>query len=161
MKRVGDVFSVLFDEGLMKKAKSYSTLFSCWRDLMEKNNIPAAADHSWVKDLKRNVVWIEVDHPGWKQIIQTKQSKLLYDFRYRFPDMNICGLSILLCKNGSAENGRTADTAEISHNDETEKSPVLVEVNEIQSSAYDSIKDEKLKKILMQLEKRINERSGG
>jgi hypothetical protein len=101
MKRVGDILSVIFDEGLMKKAKSYSSLFSCWKDLTEKNGIAAAADHSWIKSMDRGLVWIEVDHPGWKQILQTKESKLLSDFRYRFPETDISGISIVLCRPGS------------------------------------------------------------
>jgi hypothetical protein len=100
MKRVGDVISKLFDEGMMKKAESYSTLFSCWKDLTEKNNIAAAADHSWIQSMERGLVRIEVDHPGWKQILQTKEGKLLSDFRRRFPEMNISGLAIMLCKPG-------------------------------------------------------------
>jgi hypothetical protein len=98
MRRVGDVLSAIFDEDLMKKARGYSAFFSCWKDLTEKNGIAAAADHSWVTSLERGLVWIEVDHPGWKQILQTKESKLLSDFRLRFPEMDISGISIMLCR---------------------------------------------------------------
>jgi len=96
MKRIGDVLSTIFDEKLMKKADGYSAFFSCWKDLTAKNGITAAADHSWIKSLDRGLVWVEVDHPGWKQILQTKESKLLSDFRYRFPEMDISGISIVL-----------------------------------------------------------------
>ena len=98
MKRVGDIFSALFDEGQMKKADSYSSLFSCWKDLTEKNGIAAAAAHSRIKSLDKGLVWIEVDHPGWKQILQTKGSKLLSDFHYRFPELEISGISIILAR---------------------------------------------------------------
>jgi len=98
MRRVGDVLSAIFDEDLLQKAKGYSSLFSCWKDLTEKNGIAAAADHSCIKSLERGLVWIEVDHPGWKQILQTKESKLLSDFRYRFPEMDISGISIMLSR---------------------------------------------------------------
>jgi hypothetical protein len=95
MKRVGDVISAIFDEALVKKAKGYSAFFSCWKDLTEKNGIAAAADHTCIKSLERGLVWIEVDHPGGKQILQTKESKLLSDFRYRFPEIEISGISII------------------------------------------------------------------
>jgi predicted nucleic acid-binding Zn ribbon protein len=98
MKRVGDVLSAIFDENLLKKAKGYSAFFSCWKDLTEKNGIAAAADHTWIKSLERGLVWIEVDHPGWKQILQTKESKLLSDLRCRFPEMDISGISIMLSR---------------------------------------------------------------
>jgi hypothetical protein len=98
MKRVGDVLSAIFDENFKKRAEGYSDLFSCWKDITEKNGIAAAADHTWIKSLERGLVWIEVDHPGWKQILQTKESKLLSDFRYRFPEMDISGISIMLSR---------------------------------------------------------------
>jgi hypothetical protein len=101
MRRVGDVLSAIFDNGLMEKAQEYSAFFSCWKDLAEKNGIAAASDHSWIKSLERGLVWIEVDHPGWKQILQTKESKLLSDFRRRFPEMDISGISIMLCRPGT------------------------------------------------------------
>jgi hypothetical protein len=101
MKRVGDLLSAIFDEKTLKKADGYSAFFSCWKDLVEKNGIAAASAHTWIKSLDKGLVWIEVDHPGWKQILQTKESKLLSDFRYRFPDLDISGISIVLCKHGS------------------------------------------------------------
>lgn len=100
MRSAGEVLSTLFDEGFLREAQSYSDLFTCWRDITEKNGIPFAADHSWIKTMERGLVWIEVDHPGWKQILQTKESKLLSDFRRRFPEMDISGLSLSLGKPG-------------------------------------------------------------
>ena len=96
MRSVGDVLSVIFDRDFMEKAEGYSAFFSSWKDITEKNGIAAAADHSWIKSHDKGLVWIEVDHPGWKQILLTKKSKLLYDFRYRFPELDISGISIVL-----------------------------------------------------------------
>jgi predicted nucleic acid-binding Zn ribbon protein len=96
MKTAGDILSALFDERMMKKAQGYSRLFDSWTDITQKNGIAAAADHSRIKELDKGILLIETDHPGWKQIIQTKQSKLLNDFRRRFPDMNISGISLML-----------------------------------------------------------------
>jgi len=96
MKTAGSILSALFDERFVKKAQGYSKLFNSWTDITEKNGIAAAADHSRVKDLDRDILLIEVDHPGWKQILQTKQSKLLNDFRYRFPGLGISGIALIL-----------------------------------------------------------------
>jgi len=101
MKRVGDLISNIFDEKFLEKTRGYSAFFDCWEDLMEKNGIARAVGHSWIKSVEKGLVWIEVDHPGWKQILQTKESKLLHDFKYRFPNMGISGISIVLCKAGS------------------------------------------------------------
>ena len=101
MKRVGELFSAIIDnlaltETQKQQADSYSRLLSEWEDLMVKNGIAAAAAHSRITRLDKGIAWIEVDHPGWKQILHTKESKLLYDFNYRFPDLGISGISILL-----------------------------------------------------------------
>jgi predicted nucleic acid-binding Zn ribbon protein len=100
MKRAGEVLSAIFDERLMKKARSYSGLFAFWTEAVQKNGIAAAADHSRIKELDRGILLIEADHPGWKQILQTKQSRLLNDFRRRFPELEISGISLLLSRNG-------------------------------------------------------------
>jgi predicted nucleic acid-binding Zn ribbon protein len=98
MKTAGDILSTLFDQGFAQKAKGYSNFFDSWADITEKNGIAAAADHSRIKELEKGIVYIEMDHPGWKQILQTKQTKLLNDFRYRFPDLDITGISLMLSK---------------------------------------------------------------
>jgi len=98
MKTAGNVLSAFFDEGFMKKAKSYSKLFDSWADITAKNGIAAAADHSRIKDLDRGILLVEMDHPGWKQILQTKQSNLLNDFCIRFPELEISAISLMLGK---------------------------------------------------------------
>jgi len=98
MKTAGDILSALFDEQFMKKAQNYSRFFDSWKDITAKNGIAAAADHSRIKDLDRGLLLIEMDHPGWKQILQTKQNKLLNDFRIRFPELDISGISLILGK---------------------------------------------------------------
>ena len=154
MKRAGDIISALFDEGFMERAGRYSALFSCWKDLTEKNGIAYAADHSWIKSMEKGMVWIEVDHPGWKQVLQTKQSKLLSDFCRRFPDMNISGISISLCRPGArpwqAEEQNEADGQNLPEPDNTPPAE-----NSASSSGYDDIKDNALKEALKRLEKNV------
>jgi len=154
MKRVGDVLSAIFDEDMMQKARGYSALFSCWKDLTEKNGIAAAADHSWITSLDRGLVWIEVDHPGWKQILQTKESKLLSDFRYRFPDMDISGLSIMLSRTGARPESANAEY--VAEPALPEKYPLPAPPETIPAAeGYNAIKDNALKEVLMRLEKSI------
>jgi hypothetical protein len=154
MRRVGDVLSTIFDEDLMKKAQGYSAFFSCWKDLTEKNGIAAAVDHSMIKSLERGLVWIEVDHPGWKQILQTKESKLLSDFRRRFPEMEISGISIMLCRPEIRPGNTDGDTA--SESAAPTKYPLPPAPNPIAEAAgYDAIKEGALKDALIRLEHSI------
>ncbi|GHU79470.1 hypothetical protein FACS189462_5130 [Spirochaetia bacterium] len=98
MKRAGELLSAFFDEGLIKKAQGYSNLFSAWQKITAKCGIPAAADHSRIRELERCVLLVEADHPGWVQLLQTKQQKLLSDAQRRFPDLTITGISFMLSR---------------------------------------------------------------
>jgi hypothetical protein len=151
----GELLSALFDERLMKKAKGYSKLFDCWADITQKNGIAAAADHSRIKELYRGILLIETDHPGWKQIIQTKQSQLLNDFRRRFPDMDISGISLIL--------GRNDPHRELSREPSAENSgpQPREEPEEPFKPGYEEIKDEAFKESLRRLEQSITERENG
>jgi hypothetical protein len=159
MKTAGDILSALFDERFMKKAQSYSKFFDSWKDITAKNGITAAADHSRIKDLDRGILLIETDHPGWKQILQTKQTKLLNDFRTRFPELDISGISLML---GSAkpQEETPVSTAAAEKTAATEK-PFAAEpentavIEEPAPKGLDAIKDEELKEILKNLGQNI------
>jgi hypothetical protein len=158
MKRIGDLISTIFDEKFIEKTKGYSTLFDCWEDLMLKNGIARAVGHSWIKNVEKGLVWIEVDHPGWKQILQTKESKLLHDFRYRFPDMGISGISIVLCKPGAnKEQIEVINEKGKVKREEKKASSAAIPAIETSDTQYSEIKDEALRALLDRLEKRIAE----
>jgi hypothetical protein len=163
MKRAGDVLSVLFDEGLMKKAQGYSKLFSCWKELAERHGIAAAAAHSRITGLDRGILWVEVDHPGWKQILQTKESRLLNDLRRRFPDLDISGISIFLGKGVPAQEAPAEDESVESEailppgEDSTPDSDMPLP-SETSENGYNAIKDEEFKKTLKRLEQSISEK---
>jgi hypothetical protein len=157
MKTAGDILSALFDEQFMKKAQRYSKFFDSWKDITAKNGIAAAADHSRIKDLDRGILLIEMDHPGWKQILQTKQSKLLNDFRIRFPEMDISGISLILGKSepdNEPQETDPLDTApqEIAQETETaEEPPVPTVISQPTITGLDAIKDEEFRESLKKL----------
>jgi hypothetical protein len=157
MKRVGDVLSALFDEGLMKKAQGYSRLFSCWKELAQWHGIAAAADHSRITELDRGVLWVEVDHPGWKQILQTKESRLLDDLRRRFPDLDIAGISIVLSRGGPlpAAEAEVGDESAGSAETAGEALPPDSDSAPPGEAGYAAIKDASFKESLRRLEKSI------
>jgi len=152
MKTAGDILSVLFDERFMNKAQGYSKLFDSWTDITAKNEIAAAAAHSRIKDMDRGILLVETDHPGWKQIIQTKQAKLLNDFRRRFPDLGISGISLMLAKpEPQTADEPTPQQEEVCDIEETYIKPT----EEISAKGYDAIKDEDFKESLKRLGKNI------
>ena len=160
MKTAGDILSALFDERFMEKAQSYSKFFDSWKDITAKNGIAAAADHSRIKDLDRGILQIEMDHPGWKQILQTKQSKLLNDFRIRFPEMEISAISLILGKS-EPDPEPQAPTPSATATAEASVAAVAEPVEAVEASeaaeeptavtGLDAIKDEEFKETLKKL----------
>jgi hypothetical protein len=155
MKRAGDIFSALFDEAMMAKADGYSSFHSCWKDLVEKNGIATAASHTRIKSLEKGLVWIEVDHPGWKQDLQTKESKLLSDFRRRFPELDISGIAIVLSRPGSQPEPQGKNTSVREESPPPYQPAPDVSATGSDDTGYDEIKDPALKDILMRLEQHI------
>ena len=165
MKTAGEILSALFDERFMNKAQGYSKFYDSWADITAKNGIAAAAAHSRIKDLDKGIVLIEMDHPGWKQILQTKQSKFLKDFRIRFPELNISGIFLTL---GSSEPDEEPEgiKQEVSQTAEKNETPSLsVSSCHCESSCenttakgLDAVKDEEFKETLKSLGKTIADR---
>jgi hypothetical protein len=94
MKKAGDLLAAFLDERLMETARGYTDLFSSWKSLAGDK----IASHSRIKDLERSILLVEADHPGWVQILQTKQRELLAAVRCRFPDLSIAGISFCLSR---------------------------------------------------------------
>jgi hypothetical protein len=164
--RVGELLGLILDEKMMNKAHEYSGIMKAWEALVKKHGIAAAAAHSRIVDLCKNVLFIDADHPGWIQILQTKEHKLLGDLQAAFPDLGISGIAFKLSKKppDGAENGGEADEAEAP---ESGTAPAAAAVSAPVAAAepdngetdeafvYDQIKDEGLKEALKSLERSI------
>jgi predicted nucleic acid-binding Zn ribbon protein len=100
MKKIGDFLSVFFDEKTLEKAKGYNKLFSLssWETLTGKCGLAAAVSHAHIVSIEHNIVCVEADHPGWIQLLQTKQSELLNGIQELLPEMDIRGISFMLAR---------------------------------------------------------------
>jgi predicted nucleic acid-binding Zn ribbon protein len=98
MKKAGDILALILNDKILKKSQGYSELFLSWELLTEESNIAAAANHSRIKELEGSVLLIEADHPGWVQILKTKQKDLLEKIHRRFPQFSITAISVRLSR---------------------------------------------------------------
>jgi len=107
MKKASEIISTLFKEHFgdefMENAKLTSGLFSSWAQLVAEvwqipfnEELPAIVSHSRIRELERGVLLIEADHPGWIQILQTKQEELLFAVQRKFPELEIRAITIKL-----------------------------------------------------------------
>ena len=110
MKKAGDIISNLFrdrfGEDFMETARSSAELFTSWEGIVcevwsrkanqTPDDIPAAAVHSRIRELERGLLLVEADHPGWIQILQTKQADLLKAVKRHCPGQDIRGMAFTL-----------------------------------------------------------------
>jgi hypothetical protein len=112
MRKAGDIISGLFKqrfgEDFVENARLSSELFNSWEKTVcqvwprgedqKDEDIPAAAVHSRIRELERGVLFVEADHPGWIQILQTRQAELLLAVQRRCPKLNIRGIAFRLSR---------------------------------------------------------------
>lgn len=157
------MLSALFDERLMKKAQGYSALFSYWEEITLKQGLAAAASHSRVVELERFVLLVEADHPGWIQLLQTKQRELLGAVQRRFPELTITGISFRLSREPLGE-GLPAEPEKPEAPDRghvSQAEPPGTAPEEEPGDIYARIDDEDFKATLKRLEQEIGKKSKG
>jgi predicted nucleic acid-binding Zn ribbon protein len=114
MRKAGEVVSALFQERFgpefMESARLSAGLFSSWDEIVAEvwplpgesdpgfKDLPAAAAHSRIRELERGVLLVEADHPGWVQILLTKQKELLLAVQRRNPELSIRGIAFRLSR---------------------------------------------------------------
>ncbi len=155
MKKAGDLLQNFLDENIMKKAKEYSGLFSSWKAIAGDQ----CAAHSRISDLKGTVLIVEADHPGWIQILQTRQANLLKSIQRKYSDLTITGISFRLTK----EPDQSEDEI-VQKSKEEAETVFLVEEEYSQEQVktvnlYDNIHDEDFKESLKRLEESIKTKS--
>ncbi|MDR1985580.1 MAG: DUF721 domain-containing protein [Treponema sp.] len=156
MKKAGELLSFFFDEKTLDKAQGYADLFASWASVVKAHRIPAAVDHSRIVELERHVLLVEADHPGWIQLLQTKQRELLRALQSRFPD--ITGISFRLSRKPGPVVQR--EVPEYPLEPEPGSGSAIKEtLQERESSLYDTFEDTELKETLKQLQQGIMARN--
>ena len=98
MKKAGDILAAFLDKETLKDAEQMGKLFSptVWQDILASCNLSQGLSHCRIAELEKTVLLIEADHPGWIQLLQTKQTELLNAARRRFPEITFTGISFRL-----------------------------------------------------------------
>ena len=177
MKSIGDLLALVLDKEIQTKLTGQAKLKSDWGMIVEKVyaknwniitkyedkdgyrneilerdriNIQKAAGHSRPVYIKNKVLFVEVDHQGWIQILQTMQKRIMEIINKEYSNLSIKSIAFLLVNDVKV----TVPSDENIRN-ETEAKEYETE-GKMNKESYKNIKDEKLKNILMRLENRIN-----
>jgi predicted nucleic acid-binding Zn ribbon protein len=94
MVKIGELLNQALGQGLIEQAQKYHSLFSSWAELAGQR----LAAHSRIVELEHAVLLVEADHPGWVQLLQIEQSKILERAQKKFPQLDIKGIAFKLSK---------------------------------------------------------------
>ena len=107
MRKAGDIISEIFRDrfgpGFLETARQGSGLFSSWSQIVTEawprsEDVPAVAAHSKIREFERGLLIVEADHPGWIQILQTKQAALLSAAQRKYPELDIRSIAFRLSR---------------------------------------------------------------
>ena len=106
MRKAGDIIAEMlenqFGPEFAEDARSSARLFSSWNlvvtEVWSPEEKPAVAVHSRIKELEKGVLLVEADHPGWVQILQTRQAELLSAIQLKNPQKDIRAISFMLSR---------------------------------------------------------------
>ena len=91
MKKAGDLLKEFFDN-LGISAEKAENIYSSWKEIAGKE----IGDNSGVVNIKKGIIIVEVDHPGWIQIINLKKEQILTKINKKFPEKEIKEIKVIL-----------------------------------------------------------------
>jgi hypothetical protein len=150
MKRAGELLAAFFDQQTSGAAREYSALFSSWRSIVGDDKLAA---HSRIRELERSVLLVEADHPGWIQILQTREKDLLDALRRRFPEQHLTGISFRLSREPPPLPDKPLPAARDKSAGEAVHEPPAADP--ATEALYDKIGDEHFRETLKRLEENI------
>jgi len=97
VRKASDLLGSLLAPDVAAKADGWSRFFSFWTKAAGEN----LAAHSRPVDVRNGIVYVEATHPGWIQLLQMEQNRILETIRRTFPELGISGIAFKLAKDGS------------------------------------------------------------
>ncbi len=97
VRKASELLGNILSPAVAAKADQWSRLFGFWKRAAGD----ALAAHSHPVDLRNGIVFVETDHPGWIQLLQLEQTRILGMIRTSFPELDISGIAFKLAKDGS------------------------------------------------------------
>jgi len=97
VRKASDLLGSLLAPDVAAKADGWSRFFSFWTKAAGEN----LAAHSRPVDVRNGIVYVEATHPGWIQLLQMEQNRILETIRRTFPELGISGIAFKLAKDAS------------------------------------------------------------
>jgi predicted nucleic acid-binding Zn ribbon protein len=98
MRRVGDLLREYLRGRGWLSGSPYDPLFSRWPEIVGD----AMAAHARLTDVQEGFLIVDVDHPGWIQMVRLRQAALLDAARRAAPGASVEGIRLRLREAGRA-----------------------------------------------------------
>ena len=85
MKKAAEILARVLDEKNRKLGQAYSSIFGAWSQIVGES----LAEHSRIYEIANRNLFIEVDHPGWMQLLLMKKPQILRAVKRKYPDMEV------------------------------------------------------------------------
>ncbi len=92
MKKVGELLKEYLREKGWLSSNPYEPLFREWKRIAGES----LAAHARLVDVRDGILLVEVDHPGWLQMLQLGKAALLAAARRAAPQANVEGIRVRL-----------------------------------------------------------------
>lgn len=155
MKKAAEILARVLDEKNRKLAQTYSSIFGIWAQIVGES----LAEHSRIYEIDNGYLFIEVDHPGWMQLLLMKKPKILRGVKRTFPAMDVKDIRVKV--NLSYSNAIEAEAEspiDQNENEFTEEGGQQEEIERILSSVSQDALKRRLKRLF--LKSLENEKSG-
>jgi hypothetical protein len=179
MKQLNEILIDILGKTQMAASGEYRNLYQAWNNVVEQAfaekketykinkytndiqvsdtyrnliNARKAADHSKIKYIKNKTIYIEADHQGWIQILQTRQHKLLKIFNASFSELEIEAIAFVLsvCEENAPEKAVECQNSPARNEPAEAETP-----GEDAQTALSRIKDAKFRELLRQIGENI------
>jgi predicted nucleic acid-binding Zn ribbon protein len=102
MKKVGDLLREYLREKGWLGGSPYDPLFREWQTIAGEG----LGRHARLVDVQKGILLVEVDHPGWLQMLRLRQAGLLEAARRMAPQAMVQGIKARV---GPGQSGRDAE----------------------------------------------------
>ncbi len=144
IKDVSSLLSSFFNADKLRQGERFADFFASWSSLVGAR----LAAHSRVADIDKGLLVIEAEHPGWIQLLQLRQARILEDVVRRYPELALRGIAFKL----SGQGGKTLRMPERVEADAKEPEPTPDPQKEkAQATALDEIGDPAFRALLKSL----------
>lgn len=90
MKKASEIISSLLESYPMGEGNIHHAFYSSWTGVVGLD----ISSHSKVDDISGGVAFIEVDHPGWIQVISLRKEEILHKIGEKYPELGIKDLRL-------------------------------------------------------------------